>query len=262
MLRAIAIFLCLLLLQGGFWHRTHHILPDMSIVPDVPSDDTLKALSFGDEEALFRLLGLKLQNAGDTFGRFTALYKYDYERLYHWFRLLDTLDNVSNYLPSMATYYYSQSQNQSDVRYIVDYLSEHVGDRTELKWWWLVQGVYLSQHKLKDNDMALALANRLSAAQNVPLWVKQMPAFVHEQRGEFDAALGIMQNIMEHQGELKQGDFNFMYYFIQERLHRLEEVQGELEDVRQRHGLKPGGTIPDADEPPSTMSPPAGQQVQ
>ena len=62
-------------LQGAFWWHSHTIRPEMGIVPDVPGEATMRALSFGDEEAFFRLYALGLQNSGDTFGRFTALYK-------------------------------------------------------------------------------------------------------------------------------------------------------------------------------------------
>ena len=88
--------------QIAFWNDTRTIIPEMSIVADVPGERTVRALSFGDEEAFFRLLGLGLQNSGDTFGRFTPLYKYDYGKLYHWFRLLDGLNHESNFLAGMA----------------------------------------------------------------------------------------------------------------------------------------------------------------
>jgi len=48
--------------------------PSLTIVPDAPGEATVKALSLGDdEEALFRLLALNVQNAGATYGRSTAL---------------------------------------------------------------------------------------------------------------------------------------------------------------------------------------------
>src|SRR5271156_5023120 len=89
-------------LQLCFWSETREKLPDMSIVPDVPGRVAVKALSFGDEEFYFRLLALDIQNAGDTFGRFTELYKYDFRKLYAWFTLLDSLDNESDYMPFIA----------------------------------------------------------------------------------------------------------------------------------------------------------------
>lgn len=228
---AIAILVVFLGLQGAFWFHTRSIMPEMGIVPDVPGEATIKALSFGDDQALYRLLSLNLQNAGDTFGRFTALYKYDFNKLYHWFTLLGKLDNQSNYLPSMATYYFSQTQNKNDVRYIVDYLAEFSKGREKEKWWWTVQGAYLASHKMKDLDKAMMIAQRLENVRGIPMWAQQFPAFIHEKRGEFDDALAIIQNILANEKEFTQGELNFMRYFAAERLNRLDEIKEILESV-------------------------------
>ncbi len=227
------LFAITLMAQVAFWWRTHEIIPDMGIVPDVPGVETVKALSFGDEQGLFRLLALNIQNAGDTFGRFTALYKYDYFKLYHWFRLLDRLDNESHYVPSMATYYFGQTQRQSDLKYIYDYLVEHSADRPEEKWWWLVQASYIANHKLNDKTLALKAANHLKGVHSIPLWAQQTPAFIYEQRGEMGSALSIIEAIMEDTENIEQGELNFMRHFVDERLKRMEEVT-EIFEERQR----------------------------
>ena len=228
---AIAVLAIALMLQGAFWHRTNSIIPDMGIVPDVPSEATIKALGFGDDQAMFRLLALQLQNAGDTFGRFTALYRYDFDKLYHWFTLLGTLDDRSNYLPSMATYYYSQTQRKNDVRYIVDYLEEYAKGREQEKWWWTVQAAYLANHKLHDLDRAIEVANRLRDVRGIPLWAQQFPAFLYEEKGEFGAGLGIIQNIIEHEERFTQTELNFMKYFAAERLERLDEIDTMIRSI-------------------------------
>lgn len=209
-------------LQLGFWAKTHEIEPDMGIVPEVPSKKTLQALTFGDNEFYFRVMAFTLQNAGDTFGRFTALRYYDFSKLYQWFTLLDTLDNKSNMMPSMATYYFSQTQNTPDVRYIVDYLYEHSVRDVGQKWWWLMQSIYLSLHKLKDNDLALKVAQPLQHPE-VPAWARQMTAVVYEKRGEMDDALRIMEAIKANAKDIREADLNYMTYFVKERLGKLEE---------------------------------------
>lgn len=238
---------CLLLalgMQGAFWMKTRDIMPEMKIVPDVPGEATVKALSLGDDQAFFRLLALNVQNAGDTFGRFTALYKYDFNRLYHWFRLLDSLDDRSDYIPTMATYYFSQTQHRPDVRYIVDYLVEHAEGRVKDKWWWVVQAVYLSNHKLADKDRALRIANKLKGTTGIPLWAQQMPAFMHEQRGEMGEAAAIIDDILKNEKDYTQGELNFMYYFLKDRLDRLEEVQHQLGQAQREHKAKEDEPLP------------------
>ena len=220
----IALFVLLLLAQGYFWQQTHDIIPDMSIVPEVPSETTVKATSFGDEQTFFRMLALQIQTAGDTYGRFTSLKKYDYNRLYLWFRLLDSLDTTSNYVPTMATYYYGQTPNTDDLRYIIDYLVEHSKDRLDVKWWWLTQAVYFSNHKLHNKERAALIAKQLIGAKGVPLWAQQLPAFIYEQQGEFEAAHAIMQGILDNQKDISPGELNFMRYFVEERLHQIERL--------------------------------------
>lgn len=223
--RKYSFLLLFLWLQIGFWVATREELPDMGIVPDVPGRVAVKALSFGDEEFYFRLLALDIQNAGDTFGRFTELYKYDFRKLAAWFSLLDTLDNDSDYMPFIASYYYSQTQYVPDVRYIVDYLYEHSYARPAKKYWWLAQAVYLAQHKLNDNDLAMKMAEPLEKADNAPFWVRQLPAFVHEKRGEMDDALRIIEDIQANSKNIPDGELKFMTYFVKERLKKLEKMQ-------------------------------------
>jgi hypothetical protein len=212
-------------LQLLFWDVARHKLPDMGIVPDVPGAVAVKALSFGDEEFYFRLLGMEIQTAGDTFGRFTELYKYDFKKLYAWFTLLDMLDNESDYIPFLASYYYSQTQYVPDVRYVVDYLYNHSASRPEKKYWWLAQATYLADHKLHDRDLALKMAAPLEKADNAPFWVRQLPAFVHEKRGEMEDALRIIEHIQANSKNIPDGELRFMTYFVKERLKKLEKMQ-------------------------------------
>lgn len=221
-LRMYGIFLGLLVAQIVFWSQTRSIWPNMSIVPDVPGREVVKALSLGDEQFYFRVLALQIQNAGDTFGRFTPLKDYDYNKLSKWFHLLDMLDNRSDYIPSLATYYYSQTQNTPDVRYIVDYLSTHAEGQVEQKWWWLIQAIYLANHKLNDKELALKVGAPLINARGIPLWARHFPAFIYEQQGEMEQALYVMEHVLKNYEEekLSREDFNFMKYFIEERLNK------------------------------------------
>jgi hypothetical protein len=223
-----------LVAQIILWTQTKSYKPNLAIVPDVPSELAIKALSLGDEQFYFRTLAFQLQNAGDTFGRFTALKDYNYNQLYHWFTLLDTLDNKSHFVPSLAAYYYSQTQNTPDVKYVTQYLEETSERDLYNKWWWMGQAVYLANHKLKDKDWALELAYKLASTprDDIPLWAKQMPAFIHEQRGEEEQALNIIAGILNNVDKIDQGELNFMSYFVNERLKKLVEDHPELKRLK------------------------------
>jgi hypothetical protein len=249
---AVAAALVFAALQGLFWWHSHAIRPDMGIVPEVPGEQTVRALSFGDEEVFFRFYALGLQNSGDTFGRFTALYKYDFNKLTQWFYLLGKLNNQSNYLPAMATYYFSQTQNPTDVGYIVDYLDAYTKDRVKEKWWWVVQGTYLAEHKFNNLERAGQLAERLRGVRGIPIWAQQMPAFIHERRGEFGEALAIIEEVAKHPEDYTEGELNFMRYFVDERLGRLDAVKKEFDEIKKtKEELKAKGV-----KEPEMMGPP------
>lgn len=224
----------MVIIQIGFWNITRHYKPDLAIVPDVPSPLSIKAFALGDEEFYFRILGYQLQNAGDSFGRFTALKEYNYNQLYHWFTLLDSLNATSHFVPSMASYYYSQTQHKPDVRYIVRYLDEHASKDLYHNWWWLGQAVYLANFKLKDKVLALQLAKKLASIPrtDIPLWTKQMPAFILEQMGETDQAMAIIADVLNRIDDIDQGELNFMRYFVQERLNQILEQHPELQRLQ------------------------------
>lgn len=221
--RHYSLLLIAVCMQVGYWFETRDIQPDIGVVPDVPGREALHALTFGDDEFFFRVFALSLQNSGDTYGRFTALRFYDFNKLFHWFNLLDELDSQSNMIPSMASYYFSQTQNTADVRYIVDYLYAHSVRDVGHKWWWLLQSIYLASHKLKDLDLAIKVAKPLQNDQ-VPVWARQMTAVVYEKRGEMEAAIKIMETIKENVKEIPEADLKYMTHFVKERAKELEEM--------------------------------------
>jgi hypothetical protein len=216
----------LALCQLGFWYETRAIKPDLSIVPDVPGRTAVHALAFGDNEFYFRVLAFTLQNAGDTYGRFTALRYYDFNKLYLWFGLLDELDARSNMIPALATYYFAQTQNTADVRYVVDYLYTHGTRDVAHKWWWLLQSIYLAMHKLNDMDLALKVAEPMVNPE-VPAFAQQMAAVVHEKRGEMEDALKVMEIITANAKDIKDADLKYMTYFVEERLKKLEDIEAK-----------------------------------
>ena len=210
-----------LLIQIVFWSKTSHIKPDMIIVPEPPKTVVAKLLSLGDTQFYFRYLTFRLQTAGDSWGRFTALKDYNYKKLADWFYLLDEFDAKSNFVPSIASYYYSQTQNPQDTIYIVEYLEQHALRDIRKKWWWLAQAVYIANHKLEDKRLALRLAYELKNAPldiAMPLWARQMPAFIHEKLGEYAAAKEIIADILQNNEQFTEGELNFMEHFLSERL--------------------------------------------
>ena len=225
----LATFLVFVALNVALWFHLRPLRPNLGVVPSLPSPHMVQLFSFGDQELYFRLASFRLQNAGDTFGRYTPYRDYDYALLEKWFLLLDSLDDISDITPSMAGYLFSQSQEaKRDVPHIVRYLEQHYDRHPEKKWWWLSHAIYLSKQRLKDKQLALRLAYKLGTTPaEVPLWARQMPAFIYEELGEKQHALTIIQHILETQKNIPDNELRFMNIFIKDRLGKLKDEEKE-----------------------------------
>lgn len=181
-----------------FWTEARHKQAEWLNVPPVPKIESASFLALGDEQLAYRFNGLILQNLGSVGGRMVSLNDYDYERLKSWFFLQDSLDQISNYVPMLAAYYFGAVKNSEKLDQVLDYLAV-VGQRPYgEKWRWLGHAVYLARHEQKDNDRALELAYKLAENEDPDLadWARQMPAFVLQARGEEELAYDIMLNIL------------------------------------------------------------------
>lgn len=222
------LFFAVFIIQILFALKTENIKPKYNLLPNLPSLYLVRAASLGDDEFLFRILANRIQNAGDVFAGFVALKNYDYNKLYQWLTLLDTLNDNSNLTPALASYYFGQTQNKENSSYIIKYLDEHSSKNIDKNWWWIYQAIYLANNTLHDEKIALKLAYKLSEnnAQNAPLWTKQMPAFIHAKYGDGCMAFKIIQDIINESNngkrKLSVEEMNFMRYFINERLTKLQ----------------------------------------
>jgi hypothetical protein len=160
------------------------------------------------------------------FGRlFTALKDYDYALLKKWLFLLDGLDPQSKFLPSIASYYFSNTQKTEDLRYIIDYLEYYYDNNPSENWWWLSQATILAFQKLKDKNLSMRLAFKLSNTKgDTPRWAQQMPAIISAEFGEKELALTIIKDLANRYDDYSQSELNFMNYFIRNRLGFLKET--------------------------------------
>ncbi|MDR2527278.1 MAG: hypothetical protein LBC92_05395 [Rickettsiales bacterium] len=223
--------LILLFLQILFWSKTEKIKPDLSILPELQNIETIKAISFGDEQFYFRVKALEIQNSGDTFGRFTPLKYYDYEKLVNHFKILEILDNKSSYIPSMASYYFSQTQNKNDLIYIIKYLEQYADKDPKNRWWWYYQATFIANHIYNDKKLAIYLSTKLKDAspKDAPAWTKQLLPIILANNNEECESLKIMNDLLLDD-KLKPNEINFMKYFIKEKIIKLKENKNKLKN--------------------------------
>lgn len=191
-------------------------------VPPAPKAETASFSTLGDDQMSYRISGLMLQNLGDTGGRIIPLDDYDYAELSQWFYLSNTLDPRSNFMPMLAAYYFGASRDKENLKYVVDYLAEVGNSSVGEKWRWLAQAVYIARFRMDDLDRALELAYTLSNLSSynaqMPIWTKQMPAFVLAAQGEKEAAKELMKVILGSTKNLHPNEINYMEAYINDEL--------------------------------------------
>ncbi len=226
------IFLFIFLICDFFiWTKwTSKIKADFTITPLPPSKVEMNIFSFGDKSLLYRIYGFKLQNAGDTFGETIPLKDYDYEKLEKWFYALTDLDDKSEYVPSIAGFYFSSSQNAADNEYIVDYLIDFADKNPEKYWRWYVTSAYIMKHKLKNKERAFAVAKKiLNLKSNIPFINRVMALFMLNERDLHTCSVVKMVVDLIESGDLddilsdkffsvNEGNYNFMFKLVQYRI--------------------------------------------
>ena len=223
------LFVAVFVLQILFWKSTEKYRYSAELVSAPPSNYIVKAMSFGDNELLFRSLIIRLQNSGDIFAGFVSLAKYDYQRIYDWMKILDRLNHESRLTPSLASYYYSQTQNKNDLKHILKYLDEHSSQDIDKNWWWLFQAIFIAKKDLNDLDQALYFAQKLAQnnAKEAPLWTKQMPAFISDKKGDSCLAFKVIKNLIDEsesgKRQISVEEMNFMRHFINQMLIKLKK---------------------------------------
>lgn len=212
----------------GFWLSVRSVKSQWGNVPPAPKAELAASSGLGDTQLSYRIIGIMLQNLGDTGGRTTALKDYDFAELSKWFFVQNSLDHHSNYIPYLAAYYYSATQEPLKFRPVIDYL-EAVGQSPEgEKWRFLAQAVYLSRFVMNDTDLALKLANQLAAHKNpnMPSWTRQMPAFVMTQAGDKKAAYGLLVEILRSGAKtMAVEEVTNMRYYICDRVLEPEQAK-------------------------------------
>ena len=164
--------------------------------PYPPTKLAIKALSFGDEQFLFRYYVLQLQNAGDKIGFVTSIKNHNYARLYQWFIVLDDIDKNSKITPSLASNYYGSSADSESVKWVIKYLIENGLKNIESNWRSLTYAAYLAKN-INDYNLIVKSTEALTKSNNskIPLWAKTLGIFYLQN----DIEDGKIQNLNQQQ---------------------------------------------------------------
>jgi hypothetical protein len=190
-------------------------------LPQAPAIATLRLASFGDPVALAKVLMLYLQAFDYRSGSKVPYRDLDYGRLEGWLSRILELDPQGQYPLLAASRIYAEVPIESKQRSMLEFVYREFMLDPNRRWPWLAHAAILAKHRLHDLPLALRYAQaiqRHATAANVPLWAKQMEAFILEDLNELEAARLVIGGYLrsgqvEDPGEVR---------FLDQQLRKLE----------------------------------------
>ncbi len=186
-----------------------------------PSMNTLRMAAFGDPVPLAKLLMLNLQAFDLQAANQVRYQDLDYDRLIAWLRVILTLDPAGQYPLHAASRIYADVADETRQRKMLEFVHEAFFADPDHRWPWLAQAAAHAKHRLHD----LPLARRYAAAiqqhtksTNVPIWAKQMEAFILEDMNELEAAKIMIGGFIASGQASEPGELKF----LEERLKQIE----------------------------------------
>jgi hypothetical protein len=204
--------------------------PGASDLPPAPRAEALRLAAFGEPEALARLAMLYLQAFDLGGGNELPYGRLDYARLTDWLRAILALDPRSDYPLFSAARIYSEMPDAARVRTALEFVYQEFPKDPNRRWPWLAHAALVAKHRLKDLPLALRYAEaveRLTTAENVPLWAKQMRVFILEDMNELEAAKIMLGGLLESGRIRDPAEAQFLR-------QRLEELEARIRPSRPR----------------------------
>lgn len=211
-------------------------------VPPVPGERTATVMTLGDSQLAYRSGAITLQTLGDTGGEVTPLKSYNYVRLGEWFKHLHALDPAADHVPMLAAYYFGATRVVGDVKHIVDYLGAIGRNPVGEKWRWLAYATYLARYRMDDVQRALDLAYVLARMEllddEMPIWARQMPAFILSAQGEKETARAMIEQMLATEESLHPNEVNFL------KAHLIEQLGVPADEVEKLMRMRENASAP------------------
>lgn len=196
--------------------------PAAEDLPPAPTREALILAAGGERAALARILMVWLQ-AFDSSGANALPYQQlDYVRLNAWLDAILTLDPRSQYPLFSAARVYAENADQARMRQILGFVHDAYLAAPNARWPALAHAALLAKHRLADLPLARRYASdlqRLTTDPGVPLWAKQMEAFILEDMDELEAARVVLGGMLAT-GQVREPE---EIRFLENRLKALEE---------------------------------------
>ena len=195
--------------------------PAAEDLPAPPSVTALRLASLGDPIPLAKVLMLYLQAYDYRAGNRIPFQDLDYGRLETWLARILDLDPAGQYPLMAASRLYAEVPDEAKERQMLEFIYNEFQRDPDHRWPWLAHAAVIAKHRLKDLPLALRYAAAIqqhAKGKDVPIWAKQMEAFILEDMNELQEArimIGgfIASGMVQSPGELR---------FLEERLKQIE----------------------------------------
>jgi hypothetical protein len=156
-----------------------------------PGLAVLRLASLGEPIALAKTMMLYLQAFDNRSGSRVPYRDLDYGRLEGWLARILELDPRGQYPLLAASRLYAEVPVETKQRSMLEFIYREFFKDPNRRWPWLAEAAEIAKHSLHDLPLArryAAAIQREATAADVPLWARQMEAFILEDMNELEAA--------------------------------------------------------------------------
>lgn len=197
-------------------------------LPPPPEISVLRLASLGDPVALAKGLMLYLQAFDYQSGSKIPYRDLDYQRLETWLARILELDPQGQYPLLAASRLYAEVPVESKQRSMLEFIYREFLRDPNRRWPWLANVTAIAKHTLHDLPLALRYARalrRYAVADTVPLWARQMEAFIAEDMDELETARLIIGGYLQSGSVKDPAELKFLEEHLKELETRAHQAQ-------------------------------------
>ncbi|MBT8420490.1 MAG: hypothetical protein KJO08_06475 [Gammaproteobacteria bacterium] len=188
-------------------------------LPSAPSVAVLRLVSLGDPLLTARALMLWLQAFDNQPGMSIPFAALDYDKVRAWLARILALDPRGQYPLIAASRLYAQVPVEDKQRAMLAFVYEQFFSDPNRRWPWLVHGVILARHSLKDVPLALKYAQAITShatGPHVPYWARDMSIIILEDMGELEKARALIGKLLKRGDITDPGEVLFLKKKLEE----------------------------------------------
>lgn len=182
-----------------------------------------EGISLGSDRLMSYLLLLGVQMHDNQKGRHVNYVHLDYTTLQDWLLKIYDLNPLSDYPAFLASRVYGQVADDEKVRRMISVIEALFDRDAEQHWRRMTEASLLAKHQLKDLELALKIARKISAlpeSVSMPYWARDMELVLLDELNRFESAQLLISSMLES-GEIKDPD---EIRFLKFRLLKIQQA--------------------------------------